>query len=436
VREVKEVETTVVPPQTETTVPPATIPPVKVPPPPTTTTKELPPPPVVSKPIMPPPVTQPVTSATRVLETVPATAIVPQPPVQPKPQPPVQVQAQNKKDSVVPPATSSVVPTHVIEDMNIPVRAVEVAKDKIQKKVESMTQIVPNSDAQAYSDSQSLTTQIIQDAVSLEVAKRDLAKRGGLELYADSDRDGVSDYDEVHIYMTDPRNAYTSGSSLTDGERILNGFDVHSKSDERVLVESPLTTSAATSSAYSVSSIELIRMPTMASNPSISTSTPVSSVQEIPTQSKEQIAFSGTALPNSFVTLYIFSTPIVVTVKADQDGVWHYAFDKELENGQHEMYVATVDNAGKIIARSPSIPFVKTAEAVSYTPPMAASVPAESAADIFRNYLILAAALAVLVFALGVLVRLGRSKARPVESVVQSASATSQSQNAAESPRA
>jgi hypothetical protein len=72
---------------------------------------------------------------------------------------------------------------------------------------------------------------------------------------------------------------------------------------------------------------------------------------------------SGRALPNSFVTLYIFSTPVVITVKTDAGGNWNYIFDKTLENGSHEMYVGITDNEGRIVAKSNPISFVKTAEA-------------------------------------------------------------------------
>ena len=79
---------------------------------------------------------------------------------------------------------------------------------------------------------------------------------------------------------------------------------------------------------------------------------------------------TGKALPNSFVTLYIFSTPIVVTLKTDADGSWAYRFDKELEDGEHEVYVGVTDNAGKIVAKSEPFTFVKEAEAFSANEPV------------------------------------------------------------------
>src|SRR3989344_2780218 len=78
-----------------------------------------------------------------------------------------------------------------------------------------------------------------------------------------------------------------------------------------------------------------------------------------------EIVFKGQALPNSFITLYIYSTPIVVTVKTDSKGEWQYVLDKELENGDHTIYTATVNNSGNIIAKSSPYLFTKTAEAAT-----------------------------------------------------------------------
>jgi hypothetical protein len=77
------------------------------------------------------------------------------------------------------------------------------------------------------------------------------------------------------------------------------------------------------------------------------------------------LRISGTGLPNSYITVYIFSTPTIVKVKTDSRGEWTYTLDKELEDGEHEVHVATVDNSGKILARSNAIPFTQTAEAAA-----------------------------------------------------------------------
>lgn len=83
------------------------------------------------------------------------------------------------------------------------------------------------------------------------------------------------------------------------------------------------------------------------------------------TETAKKIEFKGKALPNSFATLYIFSMPIVVTVKTDNDGYWNYTLDKELEDGKHQVYVGITDVKGNVVAKSKPLPFIKVAQAVS-----------------------------------------------------------------------
>jgi hypothetical protein len=83
------------------------------------------------------------------------------------------------------------------------------------------------------------------------------------------------------------------------------------------------------------------------------------------TTTAKKLLLSGSALPNSFITLYIFSAPIVVTVKTDATGAWTYTLDKELADGSHKVVSAITDDGGHILAKSEPLPFVKVAAAVS-----------------------------------------------------------------------
>jgi hypothetical protein len=187
-----------------------------------------------------------------------------------------------------------------------------------------------------------------------------IEERGGVLLDQDTDGDGLSDYDEIYIYKTDPEKAKTIEGDLNDAEKVLAGINPASERAERINYVSPKEdTEGYVVERYTVENIQKV---------------------------DEGLEFRGKALPNSITTLYIFSTPVIVTVKTDSRGEWTYTLDKELENGQHEIYVATVNNSGKILARSNTIPFTQTAEAAALGAfASVGDVPEEGTGNFFQD---------------------------------------------------
>lgn len=55
---------------------------------------------------------------------------------------------------------------------------------------------------------------------------------------------------------------------------------------------------------------------------------------------KPVVTFKGKSLPNKTVDLYLFSDPIVVTLKTDANGEWSYDLDTSLQPGDHAAYIA------------------------------------------------------------------------------------------------
>ncbi len=165
-------------------------------------------------------------------------------------------------------------------------------------------------------------------------------------LYKDTNKDGVSDYDSIYIYNIDPIKSSPTivyeGKKINAGERILFGLDPTATSAVKIRHEEPNVSTVKEISLYKV--------------------------KEIALNFEKQVTFKGKALPNSFVTLYIYSTPIIVTVKTDTTGEWEYILNRELEDGQHMVYTATVNNTGKILAKSAPFAFAKTAEAATLIP--------------------------------------------------------------------
>lgn len=185
-----------------------------------------------------------------------------------------------------------------------------------------------------------------------------LAASHGDLLSLDTDKDGLSDFDEMYVYHTDPHLPVSvtisgnTGKQLNDSEKVLQGIDPTSYTGALIQAEDIRASVVPANSAFALTGASLV---------AVSASTSASST----TATTSAIQFTGTALPNSVVTLYIFSTPIVVTVKSDANGDWKYVLNKELSDGQHQLYTAAVTNSGKIVARSNGFGFIKTAQAVS-----------------------------------------------------------------------
>lgn len=182
----------------------------------------------------------------------------------------------------------------------------------------------------------------------VEKSEHMIRERLGSNVTQDTDRDGVGDFDELNLYQTNPTRADTDDDGVIDGVEVAGGFDPLSSGTSALRVyESPKDAGTLRADILSVSSVTTL------------------STEEAHDIVYPRAHIAGKALPFSFVTLYIFSTPIMVTVKADASGAWSYVFDKELEDGTHEVIVAMTDNTGRIVAKSAPFAFTKTAEAFS-----------------------------------------------------------------------
>lgn len=177
----------------------------------------------------------------------------------------------------------------------------------------------------------------------------------------DQDKDGVSDDDEKR-FGTNPLLADSDSDGFLDGDEIKSGFNPlqfsNGDKSDRIRFESPKEVHerfvrGEVAVAESVVSVKDERFK-------------VKKIERIEKEPGKVVSrLSGTALPNTFVTVYIYSDPIIVTVKTDTEGNWVYDLEKDLEDGQHEVYVAVTDNVGKISAQSEPLAFVKTAQAIT-----------------------------------------------------------------------
>ena len=239
-------------------------------------------------------------------------------------------EVRNKVDSNV------IIEADTVDELEV---IVEESLNSIEQTLESKY----NAEVDIEEQRRSIKDTLLKYREQIETNRAVIEERGGDLMNEDTDGDGLSDYDEVYIYGTDPENANTGGGDLSDAEKVATGIDPTSSGDKKIDYADPRTdVTAHISKLYAVDRVELVE-----------------------TGAGKRLSFKGTAIPNSYITLYVYSTPIIVTVKTDSRGEWEYFFDKELETGEHDVYVATVNNSGKLIARSDSIKFTSTANSAA-----------------------------------------------------------------------
>jgi len=170
------------------------------------------------------------------------------------------------------------------------------------------------------------------------------------KVYLDSDGDGLSDAEEERL-GTDPEVADSDGDGFSDGDEVAGGFNPlqYSPGDksDKVAFESLKGGSRQSEREDPRYAVTDVRRRESGSDGAF--------VTEI----------IGTGPSNVYLVLYVFSDPIVVVVRTDMNGNWRYELDRDLEDGDHEVYVAVTDNLGRITAQSKPLPFTKTAEAVT-----------------------------------------------------------------------
>jgi len=219
----------------------------------------------------------------------------------------------------------------------------------------------------------------------------------------DSDSDGISDYDEIHLYGTDPFSADTDGDGIPDGAEIMMGLDPLVPDAESIIqYESPK------------SLIGLVRPDVLFVDGVL----PVLQAELDASTALVSTEIKGRGLPNSFVTLFIFSSPTVVTVRTDADGMFVYTYEKELEDGRHDVYVAVTDNVGRIIAHSNPFSFVKEAQAFTPVDASESGVITSSSLVDSTNRNAYSSTLGIAVLALGVILLMLGISLRKKEGVV------------------
>ena len=166
-------------------------------------------------------------------------------------------------------------------------------------------------------------------------------------LEKDSDGDGLSDAREILI-GSDPLNPDSNGNGILDGDEVALGYDPSKSNNLNITYHDPQKAAPKKTDIYKFDD-----------------SNPVSSVKL--SNGNMGIRFEGWGLPDSYVTLFIYSNPVIVVVKTDAQGHWTYTLDKTINDGQHTAYAAQTDGEGNIEARSEVLVFMKKGASVTKT---------------------------------------------------------------------
>lgn len=193
----------------------------------------------------------------------------------------------------------------------------------------------------------------------------------------DSDDDGLSDWDEIRL-GTDPFSADTDNDGYLDGVEVRLGFDPLKPGPADKVIYQDVRKFGKVSERIKIEKVEIVVLP----------------------ENKEKLKISGWGIPNSFLTIYIYSKPIIALAKVGPNGYFEYILDKSLADGTHTVYVALTNNKGEIEEKSSPFVFIKSGNKILRISEFQAEVPKSPVEILSRNFLILTISLILLALSL------------------------------------
>ncbi len=158
----------------------------------------------------------------------------------------------------------------------------------------------------------------------------------------DSDHDGLSDFDEVTLYETNPLMTDSDSDGVTDAVEVIKGFDPLNSDIRSAATVMQNIDEVVYDDVVSISSVEpLVIKGLEATNESV-----FALVQ-------------GQSLPNAFVTVISYTSSTLGIIKTNSTGKFAYTLEKELNDGDYEMVAVLSDNFGSIVASSKPYKFTK-----------------------------------------------------------------------------
>ena len=220
-------------------------------------------------------------------------------------------------------------------------------KEEIKLEVGEVIKSQPVKKAEVLVKKEIIKQNITQQVENLDQSLSSKEKENQYKLKEmeeiDNDKDGIPDVEEIRL-GTNLLSPDTDGDGYLDKDEIEHGYDPLTPSPgDKIVFEEPRE-KGEVKEEYQVVSVE---------------------AKELEDKTIG-ILLTGKGLPNSFVTIYIYSSlPIVVVAKTDENGNWSYLLDKQLEDGEHQVYVTVTNNKGEINYKSEPKYFIKQAQAVT-----------------------------------------------------------------------
>lgn len=279
-----------------------------------------------------------------------------------------------------------------IEVLNRTLEETKADKEQVKQEIKKKVAEVVKPAGEAIADRPEIR-QVVQEQVSnvqqrvadklnqLEEAisaKQEAKQQQVLLISRDSDGDGLSDREEIAL-GTDPLNPDSDNDGFLDGVERETGYNPKDPSAaDRIIYQEPKKSKAPISDAYRVERVQIVTLAT----------------------EEKGLRIEGKGLPNSFVTIYVYSSPLVLVTKTDELGRFVYILDKPLAEGSHQIYVAVTGNEGQIVERSEVFNFLKTPTAVAALLPPALPEEVLSPARVLeRSFALLVASVIVLAVA-------------------------------------
>ncbi len=181
----------------------------------------------------------------------------------------------------------------------------------------------------------------------------------------DSDGDLATDDEEIAL-GTDQYRPDTNGDGTTDSVELFGSDEAATDTTLNTYVSEGLLTDEQASAIRERLATSVFEQPTTRGVEAPEKLRVNTIENNFPSIGKTQLIISGIGPPNAYLTLFIYSNPIVVTTKTDEHGNFVYTLDSDLSDGQHEVYVTVTDEMGNIEEKSSVFTFfVRRAQAVT-----------------------------------------------------------------------